>query len=203
MGPSVNLQQANQSAETLAGYLLALQHVGYLRDQVAAAAPEADLAQLPWELLAGPVLEQRGAISAEVARANLEDPARLLELLQQEEIALQAAAANLSDLAQQQRTALAADWQEFSDALRELNLEREVYQIVARKVNELRLQQRLDRSLLSVVGSPEPTVTHVRAPLFALLATAAVAGLIVGVLAAVLAERSSRKRAVPTPAATI
>lgn len=203
MGPSVNLQQANQLAETLAGYLLALQHVGYLRDQVAAAAPEADLAQLPWELLAGPVLEQRGIISAEVARANLGDSVRLLELLQQEEIALQATAANLSNLAQQQRSALAADWQEFSDALRELNLEREVYQTMLRKVNELRLQQRLDRSLLSVVGSPEPTVTHVRAPLFALLATAAVAGLIVGVLAAVLTERSSRKKAVPPPAATI
>jgi hypothetical protein len=62
-----------------------------------------------------------------------------------------------------------------------------------RKVGELLLQERLDPSLLTMVGQPEPLVTHVRAPLLGLLATAAVAGLIIGVLVAMWAELWSRK----------
>ena len=109
--------------------------------------------------------------------------------------ALQATADELSGEADQLSAALAADWKDYSNAARELSQARDLYQIVLRKVNELRLQERLDPSLLSVVGSAEPTVTHARAPLWGLLATTAVAGLIVGVLLAVLAERSGRKKA--------
>jgi len=193
MEPSLHLQQANQLTELLAGYNLAVEQVHFLRSQVAAAAPGADLAQLPWELLAAPPLAGHTTLSPEVARASLEDPARLAALLQREENALQTVADLLSSQAEAQRTALAADWQEFSNVNRELNQARDLYQIVLRKVNELRLQDRLAPSLLTPVGGIEPLVTHVRAPLWGLLATAAVAGLIVGVLLAVLAERSSRK----------
>ncbi len=199
---SLATQQLNKLTETLAEYQLAVQSLDYLQRELAEAGPDANLEQLPWELLAGPLLSQRGIVSPEIAQANLADPDRLAGLLQQEEIALQATVDEMSNQAGQLRTALAADWEEFSIAGRELNQVRDLYQIVLRKVNELRLQERLDPSLLSVVGSEEPTVTHVRAPLLALLATAAVAGLIVGLLLAVLAEWSSRKKAAASAAAT-
>jgi uncharacterized protein involved in exopolysaccharide biosynthesis len=203
MRASLTMQQLNKLTETLAEYQLAIQSLDYLRRSIAEAAPDADLQQLPWELLAGPVLSERGLVSVEIARANLGDPVRLASLLQEEQSAVQATANELTSQTDQLRTTLAADWEEFSIVGRELNQARDLYQIVLRKVNELRLQEQLDPSLLSIVGSPDPTVTHVRAPLFALLATAAIAGLIVGVLLAVLTERSSRKKAEASPAATV
>ncbi len=203
MRASLTMQQLNKLTETLAEYQLAIQSLDYLRRSLAEAAPDADLQQLPWELLAGPVLSERGLVSVEIARANLGDPVRLASLLQEEQSAVQATANELTSQTDQLRTTLAADWEEFSIVGRELNQARDLYQIVLRKVNELRLQEQLDPSLLSIVGSPDPTVTHVRAPLFALLATAAIAGLIVGVLLAVLTERSSRKKAEASPAATV
>lgn len=195
MKPSLTMQQLNALNETLAEYQLALQRLTYLQQELAQAAPDADLGQLPWELLAVPVLSQRGVLSPQIAQSTLTDPGRLASLLQQEESALQATADELSGEADQLSAALAADWKDYSNAARELSQARDLYQIVLRKVNELRLQERLDPSLLSVVGSAEPTVTHARAPLWGLLATTAVAGLIVGVLLAVLAERSGRKKA--------
>jgi uncharacterized protein involved in exopolysaccharide biosynthesis len=202
MRPSLNMQQLNKLTETLAEYQLAIQNLNYLRRSLAEAQPDADLQQLPWELLAGPVLSQRGIISMEIVEANRDDPARLASLLQQEQSALQATADELTTQADQLRATLASDWKEYSITGREFNQARDLYTIVLRKVNELRLQEQLDPSLLSIVGSSEPTVTHVRAPLVALLATAAIAGLIVGVLLAVLAEWSSRRKGEVSSAAT-
>jgi hypothetical protein len=138
-------------------------------------------------------------VSPDIARATLSDPARLAGLLEREASSLQATAGVLEDRADQLQTALAADWQDFEDVFRLRNQARETYQVVNRKVNELLLQERLDPSLLTIVGSPEPLVTHVRAPMLGLLASAAVAGLIVGVFLAVWLELSRRKRS-PTPA---
>lgn len=194
MRPSLNLQQLNQVNETLAGYLMAIQNVRLVQDALAAATAETDLAQLPWELLAAPILSQRGVIAPDIARANLDDPARLVQLLQQEERALQTTADALEQEADRLQAALAADWQDYEDVLRLRNQARDTLQVMNRKVNELRLQERIDPSLLTVVGSLEPIVTHVRAPMLGLLATAAVAGLIAGVLIAVWVELSSRKK---------
>jgi hypothetical protein len=202
MRPSLTMQQLNKLTETLADYQLAIQNLDYLRRALAEAQPDADLQQLPWEMLAGPVLSQRGIVSMEIVQANQDNPARLASLLQQEQSAVQATADELTTQADQLRAALAADWEEYSITGREFNQARDLYTIVLRKVNELRLQEQVDPSLLSIVGSSEPTVTHVRAPLFALLATAAIAGLIVGVLLAVLAEWSSRRKAEASSAAT-
>ena len=193
MGPSLLLQEVNRLTEKLAEYTLAVQHVDTLQSQVAAAAPGSDLTQLPWELLAGAPFDERAVLTAEIARASLDEPVRLLELLQQEQRALQATADTLASQAEQLRTALAADWEEYSNVGRELNQARDLYQIMLRKVNELRLQELLDPSLLTPVGSVEPVISHVRAPMLGLLATAAVAGLIVGLLAAVLVEQAQRK----------
>jgi capsular polysaccharide biosynthesis protein len=192
---SVTMQNLNQLNEVLAEYLVALQSLRIVQRELAQASSDTDLAQLPWELLDGSVLGQRGVVSSAVVRANLNDRIQLAELLRQEERALQATADALGGEAGQQRAALAADWQDFEDALRLRNQTRDTYTVLNRKVNELLLQQRLDPSLLTIVGSAEPLVTHVRAPMLGLLATAAVAGLIVGVLVAVWAEMLGRKNA--------
>lgn len=194
MRPSINLQQLNQVNETLAGYLIAIQNIRLVQEALAAAATGTDSAQLPWELLDTPLLSQRGLVTPDIARASLSDRAALAALLQQEASALQSTADGLRAEADQLQAALAADWQEYENIFRLRNQARETYQIVNRKVNELLLQERVDPSLLTIVGSPEPLVTHVRAPMLGLLATAAVAGLIVGVLVAVWMEASSRKR---------
>ena len=196
MKPSINLQQTNQVTEILADYLVDLQNIRLLRGKLAEATADTDLTQLPWELLAGPVLSQRELISPEIARANLDTPAALLELLSQEENALQATATALEEKTSQLRDTLASDWYDFELIFRERNQARDLYQIMFRKVNELQLQERADPSLLTVVGSLDPIVAHVRAPLLGLLATAAVAGLIVGVLIAVWVEVSGRRKSV-------
>jgi uncharacterized protein involved in exopolysaccharide biosynthesis len=190
---SVTMQNLNQLNEVQAEYLVALQSLRIVQRELAQASSDTDLAQLPWELLDGSVLGQRGVLSSAVVRANLNDRVQLGELLRQEEDALQATADALGEEVGQLRAALAADWQGFEDALRLRNQTRDTYTVLNRKVNELLLQQRLDPSLLTIVGSAEPLVTHVRAPMLGLLATAAVAGLIVGVLVAVWVELSGRK----------
>jgi uncharacterized protein involved in exopolysaccharide biosynthesis len=201
MRPSLNLQHLNQVNETLSGYLVTIQNLRLVQEALAAATTETDLTQLPWELLDGPILNQRGVVSSEIARATLSDPARLAGLLEREASSLQATAGALEDRADQLQAALAADWQDFEDVLRLRNQARDTYQVVNRKVNELLLQERLDPSLLTIVGSPEPLVTHVRAPMLGLLATAALAGLIVGVFLAVWLELSNRKNTpLPAPA---
>lgn len=192
---SITLQQLNRVNETLAQYLVDLGNLRYLQELVADAAPDADLAQLPWELLAGPVLSQRSAVSPEIARARLADRAGLAELLSAEESALQATVDALSSQAGQSQASLAADWQDYEKALRERNQVRDTFQILLRKVNELSLQERVDPSLLTIVGSIEPLVTPVGAPLVGLLATAGVAGLLAGTLLAVWTEARSRRRA--------
>lgn len=194
MGASLPLQEVNRLTEQLAEYRLAVQHVDTLQEQLAAAAPDSDLTQLPWELLAAPLFDQRGVLTTEIARASLDEPAHLLALLQQEQRELQATADALASQAEQLRTTLAADWEEYSNVSRELTQARDLYQIMLRKVNELRLQELLDPSLLTPVGSADPLISHVRAPMVGLLATAAVAGLIVGFLAAVLVEYAQRKK---------
>lgn len=193
MQPSIHLQELSQISETLAGYRVTLYNLQQVQRALSEAGPGTDLAQLPWELLGGPILSQRAVISPDIARANLNDPARLLDLLQREESALQATADALQEEANRLQAALAADWKEFDNSVRERNQVRDTHQVLQRKVNELSLQERLDPSLLTIVGSAEPLVTQVRASMLGLLATAAVAGLIVGILVAVWVELSSRK----------
>lgn len=191
---NITLQQLNQINATLAAYLVALDNLRYVQTQLAAAEPNADLAQLPWELLDAPALAERGQLSAEIARTNLNQRAGLETLLRQEELALQATADALTRRAEQIRAGLAADWQEVEMATRERNQARDTHQILLRKVNELSLQEQVDPSLLTVVGSGEPVISNVRTSLIGLLATSAVAGLIVGVLIAVWVELRSRQK---------
>jgi hypothetical protein len=132
-------------------------------------------------------------ISPERALSTLDDPSQLQDLLRQEESALQATADALGQEADQLQATLAADWQDFENTLRQRDQTQDTHQVLLEKVSELSLQERVDPGLLTIVGSPEPLVAHVRAPMLGLLATAAVAGLIVGVLVAVWVELSSRK----------
>lgn len=192
---NVTMQHLNQLNAMLAEYQVALESLRYVQAQMAAAEPGADLAQLPWELLDAPALLQRGVLSSQIARATLGQQANLENLLRQEETALQATAGELARQAEQSRATLAADWQAVELATRERNQARDTYQILLRKVNELSLQEQVDPSLLTVVGSGEPVVSNVRTSLIGLLATAAVAGLVVGVLLAVWLELRARQRA--------
>jgi capsular polysaccharide biosynthesis protein len=190
---NLTMQQLNRLNEDLAQYLLDIENLRYIRSTLAATGVDADLVQLPWELLDSPVLSQRGVVSSAIARASLDNRSALSDLLLQEETALQATVEQLQRQAAQLQATSASDWMSYSIGLRELTQARDAHQVLLRKVNELNLQERLDPSLLSVVGSAEPVVSHVRAPMLGLLATATVAGLIVGVLVAVWVEQSRRR----------
>lgn len=191
--PSANLLQLNLVNESLAEYAVAVQYLRLLQQRLGQA--DSDLAQLPWDLLDAPVLRQRGLVTPAIARDNLANPDSLQALLRQEEGALQATVDALSGQAAELRTALASDWKDFEYAFRLRNQARDIHQIMNRKVNELLLQERLEPSLLSIVGSGEPLVSRARSQLLGLLATAVVAGLIVGVLLAVWLEMAGRRKA--------
>lgn len=194
MKSSIALQQLNLVNATLAPYLVALQTLDQLQTGLAAAATATERQQLPWELLDTPLLADRGTLSAATARASLADPAQLTQLLQNEQAALQSAADALNVQAAQLRGQLATDWQQYENAFRLRNQIRDnSYNMVWRKVTELQLRDQLEPSLLSIVGNEEPIVTQVRASMLGLLATAAVAGLIIGTLLAVWLEASKRR----------
>lgn len=194
MKSSIALQQLNLVNATLAPYLVALQTLDQLQTGLAAAATATERQQLPWELLDTPLLADRGTLSAATARASLADPAQLTQLLQNEQAALQPAADALNVQAAQLRGQLATDWQQYENAFRLRNQIRDnSYNMVWRKVTELQLRDQLEPSLLSIVGNEEPIVTQVRASMLGLLATAAVAGLIIGTLLAVWLEASKRR----------
>lgn len=194
MKSSIALQQLNLVNATLAPYLVALQTLDQLQTGLAAAATATERQQLPWELLDTPLLAERGRLSAAAARATLADPAQLTQLLQSEQAALQPAADALSAQATQLRGQLAMDWQQYENAFRLRNQIRDSsYSMVWRKVTELQLRDQLEPSLLSIVGSEDPIVTQVRASMLGLLATAAIAGLILGTLLAVWLEASKRR----------
>ena len=184
----MQLVEVNQ---TLAGYRNAIQTLRYLDQQVGQVAPPGDLTRLPWELLDTTPITLTDHLSAADARVLLGDPAGLQARLAAEADTLQAAADALASQADALRGQVAADWQAYEIAFRERNWQRDIYLALQRKVTELTMQGRVDPSLLTAVGSTEPLVTQVRSQLIGLAITAAVAGLIAGVLLALWLEARS------------
>lgn len=180
--------QLIQINETLASYRNAIQTLRSLDQQVAQVAPPGDLARLPWEMLDTTPISLPDPLSAAEARTLLGDPAGLQARLAAEANTLQAAADLLAEQAEALRGQVAADWQAYEIAFRERNWQRDIYLALQRKVTELTMQDRVDPSLLTTVGNTEPLVTQVRTQLIGLAITAAVAGLIIGVLLALWLE---------------
>ena len=123
-----------------------------------------------------------------VGRQHHRDPVAAQSALQAEAEALQATADSLNAQVEQAQRALTQEWQEIETLTRERTLVRDLHQEVYSKVNELRIEERVDPSLLTVVGSGTPVVTHVRGALLGLLATSAVIGLVLGWLLALWLE---------------
>lgn len=189
-----NLDLKNQQ---LAQYLNDLDGLRDLQESLAAAAPDADLTLLPWERLDSPVLIQRGVLSSQTARERLADRAELEALLQAEETALAATAEQLADEIEQLQAQLAADWRDFSVVNREYNLTREVYSVLSRKASEAAIQERIDPSQLTLVSEAVPPSAPVQTRQLALWAVAAVAGLLLGMIAALWLDRRLSRRARP------
>ncbi|MER2600348.1 MAG: Wzz/FepE/Etk N-terminal domain-containing protein [Caldilineales bacterium] len=185
---SPTLQTLSRLTTTLADYRVAQQSVQWLQQSLAAAAPDADVQQMPWELLDTPVFSRRGLTATAMSVTAQEAPEAARIALAAEAEALSAVITGLEVQVQQAQSSLAAQWQEIETLTRERTLVRELQQEVYSKVNELRIEDRVDPSLLTVVGSNEPQVTHVRAPLLGLLVTSAVIGLVLGSLLALWSE---------------
>lgn len=191
---SPNQAQLIEINQLLATYANDLESVRLLQQSLETAQPGANLAQLPWELLDGEAIAQRGVLSAASARAGLDDPTALLEQLQEEEASLTATSASLATTSEHIQASVATDWQLYDEAQRERNLARDTYLILARKVNELTVQQEVDPGLLSLVSQATAPSAPVRTRQFAQLVTAGAIGLILGVLAALWLELGPGRR---------
>ena len=82
------MRQLDLKSQSLAEYRNDLEGIRYLASQIETSRPGADLTQLPWELLGGPVLSERGVLSPALALKSLEDPQTLLATLRSEEVTL-------------------------------------------------------------------------------------------------------------------
>ena len=183
--------------EQLAQYLTDLEAVRLLETQVSQASSADQLAGLPWELLAGPALTARGVLTPELAQSLLDQPDQLTAALQAEEKALAGTVESLTSESDGLQADLAAEWQSYAAAQRELNLARETYNTLWRKVNEATIQDRIDPSQLTVVSEATPPTSPVQTRRMAQLAVAAVVGLIIGALLALwlgLRETPERRR---------
>lgn len=170
--------------QRLAEYLTDLESLRYLEQRLAAAGPDTNLSLLPWELLDGPVLSQRGVITSAVALASLDDPAQLLTRLKQEEESLATTAGELTRQSERVQAELAADWQRYAEVSRQRNLVKETYNLLSRKVEEASIRNRIDPGQLILVSEALPPSNPVQVRRLAQLAVAGVVGLILGVIAA-------------------
>jgi uncharacterized protein involved in exopolysaccharide biosynthesis len=195
-------RQLDLRNETLAEYRNDLESLRYLATQLQNAPEGTDLAQLPWELLDGPVLSQRGVVSRQIALDTLDDPAALQALLLGEEASLSTTAGELAQEVDATQQELAADWQAYGAVNREYNLARETYNLLSRKVDEASIQERIDPSQLILVSEAVPPTSPVQTRQLAQLAVAGVIGLIVGVLIALWLELRKPRQDGAKPAAS-
>lgn len=184
--------------QRLSEYHIDLASLRYLADRLAEAPSAADLRALPWELLDGPVLSQRGVLTSAEATSLLESPEALLAVIEEEEAALARTAEELAAQSEALQAELAGDWLAFDVAMREYVLARELYDLFSRKVDEAVIQGRIDPGLLLLVSEALPPSSPVQTRQLAQLAVAGVIGLIAGVLLALWLElRSQRRTVVP------
>ncbi len=194
---NVHRRQLSLVNDRLAAYLTDLDALRLLAADVSQSSTADQLADLPWELLAGPVVAQRGELTPELAQSLLDQPDELLAVLQAEEQALAGAVESLTGESDGLQAALAADWQLYGAAQRAYNLTRETYNTMWRKVDEASIQGRIDPSQLTIVSEALPPTAPVQTRRMAQLAVAAVLGLIAGALLALwlgLRETSAQEK---------
>lgn len=183
--------------QRLAEYQTDLDALRLLSAEAAQVSDSDQLANLPWELLAGPVLAARGAVTPDLARSLLDQPDELLAALQAEDQALAGAVESLTAESNAVQTRLAADWQLYGVAQRQYNLARETYNTLSRKVDEASIQGRIDPSQLNIVSEALAPTVPMQTRRMAQLALAAVLGLLAGALLALwlgLRETPARER---------
>ena len=178
------LRQLDLKSQTLAEYRNDLEGLRFLASQLETAQPGADLTQLPWELLGGPVLSERGVVSPDLALKSLEDPQKLLIALRSEEAALAAAADQLTKESEDLKRQVADDWRVYSTALRTYNQTRDVYSLLSRKVSEAQIQERIDPAQLTLVSTAAVPSKPTQTRQVAQYAVAGMIGLILGVIVA-------------------
>jgi hypothetical protein len=194
-GPPSALQaQVALLNQRLAEYRADLDSLRYLASLLEEASPGTDLEALPWELLAGPVLSQRGRLTLETAGSLLESPEALLAAIREEEAALSQTAEQLSAQSESLQGQLADRWLAFGLAGREYSLARETHDLLRRKVDEAAIQGRVDPGQLLLVSEAVPPPSPVQTRQLAQVAVAGVIGLIVGVLLALWLELRSQSR---------
>lgn len=180
--------QLNLVNQSLAQYRMSLDTLRYFGSLLEESATGSGSVELPLDLLSDPIVSQRGVLTAEVVRANLDNPGALQALVAQEEEALAATAEQLASQSEQLQSQLAADWQRYGEVNRQQNLARETHNLLSRKVDEASIQQRVDPGQLIMVSEALPPDSPVQTRQIAQLAVAGVIGLIVGVLLALWLE---------------
>ena len=178
------LRQLDLKSQRLAEYRNDLEALRYLASQLETAQPGIDLTQLPWELLGGPVLSERGVLSPTLALGSLEDPQALLAALRSEEAALAATTDQLTKESEDLKRQGADDWRNYSTALRNYNQSLDVYGVLSRKVSEAQIQERIDPAQLTLVSTAIEPSKPTQSRQVALYAVAGMIGLILGVIVA-------------------
>lgn len=193
------LRQLDLKSQTLAEYRNDLEGLRFLASQLEMAQSEADLTQLPWEMLSGPVLSDRGVVSAALALRLLDDPQALLATLRSEEAALVAARDQLSKESEDLKRQVADEWRIYSTAARNFGLARDVYSLLSRKVSEAEVQERIDPAQLTLVSAALEPSKPTQTRQVALYAVAGMIGLILGVIVALWSGlRDAKSQPQPT-----
>ena len=178
------MRQLDLKSQSLAEYRNDLEGIRYLASQIETSRPGADLTQLPWELLGGPVLSERGVLSPTLALKSLDDPQALLAVLRSEEAALAATTDQLTKESEDLKRQVADDWRVYSIAFRANNQAREVYSVLSRKVSEAQIQERIDPAQLTLVSAAVEPRKPTQTRQVAQYAVAGMIGLILGVIVA-------------------
>lgn len=178
------MRQLDLKSQSLAEYRNDLEGIRYLASQIETSRPGADLTQLPWELLGGPVLSERGVLSPTLALKSLDDPQALLAVLRSEEAALTATTDQLTKESEDLKRQVADDWRVYSIAFRANNQAREVYSVLSRKVSEAQIQERIDPAQLTLVSAAVEPRKPTQTRQVAQYAVAGMIGLILGVIVA-------------------
>ncbi|MEA3336842.1 MAG: Wzz/FepE/Etk N-terminal domain-containing protein [Chloroflexota bacterium] len=203
---NIHQRQAALKNQRLAEYLNDLDSLRYLSSLLAASSSGEDISALPWELLSGPVLSERGIITPEITKTLVADPEALAALLGREEASLKATADQLAAEARAAQLQLAEDWRAYANALRPYNVARNTFFHLANKADEADVQARLDPGQLVLTQAAIAPETATATRQLAQYALAAVLGFIVGVLLALWLEfRGSARKSTEQrdqPAAT-